>query len=85
MNDVLKYIDKLAQRARQEEAPHADVTHRVMQRLHEADNRLTKPLILMATGFAAAASVAVVYGFVLLNTMNSPLSTVFHVAAASMP
>lgn len=86
MNDALKYVDKLARRARQEEAPHGDVTHGVMQRVHEgADNRLAKPLILLAAGYAAAASVAIVYGFMLLNTINSPLSAVFHVAAASMP
>lgn len=85
MNDPLDYIDRLAQRARQEEAPHGDVTHRVMQRLHEAENRLTTPLILLTAGYAAAASVAVVYGFMLLNAIDSPLSTIFHVAAASMP
>ena len=85
MNDALKYVDELARRARQEETPHGDVTHRVMQRLHESDSRLTKPLILMAAGYAAAASVAVVYGLMLLSSINSPLSTIFHVAAASMP
>ena len=85
MNDALKYVDKLAQRARQEEPPDGDVTPHVMRRLHEGENRLTKPLILVAAGYAVAASVAIVYGFMLLNSIHSPLSTVFHVAAASMP
>ena len=85
MNDPLRYIDKLAERARQEEPPEGDVTARVMRRVHEGEKGVTKPLIFATVGYAVAASVAVVYGFMLLNTINSPLSTVFHVAAASMP
>ena len=81
MNDPLDYIEKLAAHARQEEAPQGNVSRLVVGRLHEREDSLSKPMFVFAAGYAAAASMALAYGLMLLNTINDPLSSVFQIAA----
>ncbi|MBI4829967.1 MAG: hypothetical protein HY801_00095 [Candidatus Lindowbacteria bacterium] len=84
MNDPLEYIEKLAARARQEEVPQGDVSRLVFGRLHESEDSLSKPMLLFAAGYAAAAFITLAYGLALFNMINDPLSSVFQIAAAFM-
>jgi hypothetical protein len=85
MDDPLDYINILAHRARQEEPPQGDVRRFVAHHLHDNGNRLTKPLMLLTAGYAIATSIALIYGFILFNAINNPVSTIFQMAALSMP
>ena len=81
MNDPLEYIEKLAARARQEKALQGDVSQLVLRRIHEREDSLSRPMLVFAAGYAAAASIALAYGLMLFNTINDPLSSVFQIAA----
>jgi hypothetical protein len=85
MNESLSYLDKLAQRARQEQAPQGDVAMQVIGRLAPRRNALIKPLLVLGGVYAAAASVAVVYGLTLYSAMNDPLVLLFQEAVLMMP
>jgi hypothetical protein len=85
MNESLSYLDRLAQRARQEQAPQGDVAMKVIGRLPPRRGSFTKPLLVLGAVYAAAASVAVVYGLTLLGTMNDPLVSLLQEAVQMMP
>jgi hypothetical protein len=85
MNESLSYLDRLAQRARQEQAPQGDVAMKVIGRLPPRRGSIVKPLLVFGAVYAAAASVAVVYGLTLLDAMNDPLVSVFQEAVLMMP
>jgi len=85
MNESLHYLEKLADRARQECAPQADVSRRVLHRLPEQKNHLAAPMLVFAAGYAAIASLAITYGVTLLCTANDPLASVFQLALVILP
>jgi len=85
MNESMSYLDRLAKRARQEQAPQGDVAMKVIGRLPPRRGSLVKPLLVFGAVYAAAASVAVVYGLTLLGAMNDPLVSLFQEAVLMMP
>jgi len=85
MNESHSYLDRLAQRARQEQAPQGDVATRVIGRLPPRRSSFIKPLLVFGAVYAAAASVAVVYGLTLLGAMNDPLVSLLQEAVLMMP
>jgi hypothetical protein len=84
MTEPFDYLDKLARRARQDHAPQGDVSQRILHRLAEQENRIGSPMVVFAAGYAAVASVALVYGYVLFGSMTDPLLSLFHQAATEM-
>jgi len=85
MNDPLQYVEALAKRAQLERAPQGDVSRRVLPRLTQRTADSGAPMFVFAAGYAAAASVAVAYGYVLLGNMSDPLLSFFQQAAVVMP
>jgi hypothetical protein len=85
MSDSLSYLDRLAQRARQEQAPQGDVATKVIGRLPPRRGSFIKPLLVFGAVYAAAASVAVVFGLTLFSAMNDPLVSLFQEAVLMMP
>ena len=85
MNDSLERIESIAARARQEKAPQGDVSRLVIRRLRDSGGSLFKPMLVFAAGYAAAASVALVFSITLLNEINDPLTPIFQMASALMP
>ena len=85
MTDPFDYMDKLATRARHDRAPQGDVSQRIQHRLPGRESRIGLPRLVFATGYAAVASVALVYGYVLLGNMTDPLLSLFQQAAVAMP
>ena len=85
MSKSLEYVERLARRARQERAPQGDVSQRVLSRLGERETVMATPMLVFATGYAALASVALVYGYILFETMNDPLLSLFQQSTIVMP
>lgn len=85
MSKPLEYVEKLARRARHEEAPQGDVSRRVLSRLTARESVLGAPMFVFATGYAALASAALVYGYILMQAMSDPLLSVFQQASIVMP
>lgn len=85
MREPMEYVEQLARRARQETAPQGDVSGRVLSRLASGESLLGVPMLVFATGYAALASVALVYGYILFGTINDPLLSVFQQVAIIMP
>ena len=85
MKNALDYFERLASRARREEAPQGDVSYRVLARLTERAPTLATPLAVFALGYAATASVALVYGLTVIQAASDPLSPVFQMASVITP
>ncbi len=85
MTEPLDYLDRLARKAREERAPQGDVRRRVLEGLQPSEPVLIKPMLIFTAGYAAAASVAVVFGMVLLNAMTDPVTSVFQTAVQVLP
>ncbi len=85
MAEPFNYLDRLAERARQDRAPQGDVSRRVMLRLNEQENNVGLPRLVFATGYAAVASAALLYAYILFGNMTDPLLSLFHQAAVIMP
>ncbi len=85
MNAPLDPIERLARRARQEEAPQGDVSRRVLARLVQRESVFGAPMLVFTTGCAALASVALVYGYVLIQNMSDPLMSMFQQASIVIP
>ena len=85
MNDALDYIQRTAALARQETAPQGDVSRRILHRIHEPEGSLLRPMLVFAAGYAAVASVALVFGGILLSNMADPLSSMFQTVNVLLP
>ncbi len=85
MKDSLDYIERLASRARQEKAPQGDVSQRVLLRLTGRGPSFATPMAVFALGYAAAASVALVYGVSLIQAFSDPFASVFQMASVIAP
>jgi hypothetical protein len=85
MTEQLEYIESLARRAQFECAPQGDVSRRVLLRLPSRSRASSAPLFVFATGYAAVASMALAYGYVLLGNMSDPLLSLFQQAAVVTP
>jgi len=85
MKGSLDYIERLASRARQEEAPQGDVSQRVLLRLAGRGPAFGVPMAVFTLGYAAAAAVALVYGVSLFQTFSDPFASVFQMASVITP
>jgi hypothetical protein len=85
MKDASEYLEALARRARQERAPQGDISRRILARLPEPGSVMRTPLLVFASGYAAVASVALVYGYFLLGAMSNPLLSLFQQAMVMTP
>ena len=85
MDDPLKYVESLARRAQLEHAPQGDVSRRILPRLTRRESSSGTPMLVFTAGYAAAASLALVYGYILLGSMSDPLLSLFQQAAVAMP
>lgn len=77
--DTLDGIEKLAQKAREEEQPHFDVTDKVLQQISSAEKEPFNFTVfdLFATGSAVAASVVGYFSISAWKFMASPLMQFF--------
>jgi hypothetical protein len=85
MEDGLDYIERLAARAQQEVAPQGDVSRRVLSRLPGRGPSFATSMAMFTLGYAAAASIALVYGISLLQTFSDPFTSVFQMASVIAP
>ena len=85
MTEPLEYIEALAKRAQAESAPQGDVSRRVLARLTKTQPQSSAPMFVFATGYAAVASVALAYGYILLGNMSDPMLSLFQQAAVVIP
>lgn len=86
MEHEFSSLDRLANRARQEITPSGDVRAAVIRRLRAGgDTSLVRPLVVFATGYAAAGIVAAGIGISLLNAINDPLSVMFQFGTVISP
>ena len=85
MTDPFDYMDKLATRARHDRAPQGDVSQRILYRLAEQESRVESPMLVFAAAYAAIASAALAYGYVLFGSMTDPLLSLFQQATVVMP
>ena len=77
MDDKRDPLERLARRARAEEAPGGDVRHAVLRKIRRGEQEAIQPLTLFATGYAAVGLVAVGFAVVLFNSISDPLSAMF--------
>ncbi len=85
MSDPFKYLDELAARAREEEAPRVDVAPGVLYRIRQKGESLVRPLAIFALGSSAVAVVALGFIGYLLYTIMDPLRTLFQLMPVMLP
>ncbi len=85
MTDLIKILDDLSALARREEPPKLDVSSRVVLRLSRQAPAAAWPMVLFASGAAAAAAVVLGISFPLIEMLNDPLSAFFLMAANTLP
>jgi len=82
MNASLDYVDRLAARARREEAPGGDVAGRVMGRLAETQARsFFGALAVCTAGYAAAAIAALLFAYAYAASLDDPLASLIQTAS----
>lgn len=84
MRNVLEGLDRLAARARREKTPQGDVSRSVLARLPVREMAMRRPMLVFAGAYAAVASVALVYGYILLEKVNNPLLPLFQQATLGL-
>lgn len=77
MDDTRDKLERLAARARAEEAPAGDVRRAVLGKIRRREQEAVQPLTIFATGYAAVGLVAVGFAVVLFNAISDPLSAMF--------
>ncbi|MCH7959347.1 MAG: hypothetical protein IID08_04425 [Candidatus Hydrogenedentes bacterium] len=86
MNRIEHNLERLAERARQEEVPVGDVSAEVIRRIRsEEAGAPSAPLALFAAGYATLAATALVFGVSLFNVMNDPLAAMFEFGMGIAP
>lgn len=85
MTDALKYLEKLAARARLEMAPPTRVSSRVLQRLAQDDIPVEQIIRPFAMVTVLAAIVTLILTIQLYDLLSDPLTGLFLLAAEVMP
>lgn len=85
MSDPLIYVDRLAARARQENAPVVDTTARVLLQIQRHQRRMVRPLAFVAAGSLALAAGIAVLIVPLIQSITDPLGALFQIGAGMLP
>ncbi len=85
MTDPIKILDDLSALARREEPPKLDVSSQVVLRLSREAPAPSWPMVLFASGAAAAAAVVLGISFPLIEMLGGPLGAFFLSAANALP
>ena len=75
--DILEVVKKLAQKARDEDAPSTDVAASVLARIRERQEPVTAPLWIFAAASAVAAAAVVVVTTYACISWNDPMAALF--------
>lgn len=82
MNASLDHLERLAVRARREEAPTGDVSARVMGRLAERqEHSFFGALAVCTAGYAAAAIAALLFAYAFAASVDDPLASLIQTAS----
>ena len=74
MRDRLEAVERLAAKARREDAPVVDVSGRVLYRIRDARRPVERRLAVFALGSLTAAAAAMVLVLPLISTLLDPLA-----------
>ncbi|MBN1424570.1 hypothetical protein JXA88_08440 [Candidatus Fermentibacteria bacterium] len=85
MKDPLVYVQRVAERARLDEAPVVHATNGVMAAIRAEHYRRDRVLPWMVAASAAVAAGMSAQLFTIARALSNPLATLFHMSATLIP